>query len=70
MYDNVEPSHAELITNGAWETCLQCHDYHGNHLHDAPKRLSEGIPQETILNYLKGGADPFGSAKTFTAEYP
>ncbi len=70
MYDNVEPSHAELITNGAWETCLQCHDYHGNHLHDAPKRLSEGIPQETILNYLKGGADPFGSEKTFTAEYP
>ena len=70
MYDNAVPSHAELIEQDAWETCLQCHDFHGNHLHEAPTRLSEGIPQRTILDYLRGGTDPYGTDKTFTAEYP
>lgn len=70
MYDTAEPSHAELIEQDAWETCLQCHDFHGNHLHEAPRKLADGIPQQTILDYLKGGVDPYGSDKTFTAEYP
>ena len=70
MHDTAEPSHAELFEQGAWETCLQCHDFHGNHLHEAPKKLADGIPQQTILEYLKGGTDPYGSDKTFTAEYP
>jgi len=70
MNDTAVPSHAELIEQDAWETCLQCHDFHGNHLHEVPKSLTDGIPQKTILDYLEGGPDPYGSDKTFTAEYP
>jgi predicted CXXCH cytochrome family protein len=70
IYDTAQPSHAELIEQGAWETCLQCHDFHGNHLHEVPKKLADGIPQHTILDYLKGGPDPYGSEKTITAKYP
>ena len=68
MYDTAEPSHAELIENGEWNTCLQCHDFHGNHLREAPRKLSNGIPQEQILEYLAGGTDPYGSEKTYTAQ--
>lgn len=67
-YDRVEPSHAELFEDGAWETCLQCHDFHGNHLREAPRRLADGIPTATILDYLAGGPDPYGPEKTWKAE--
>ena len=65
--DPIQPSHAELIENQSWETCLQCHDFHGNHLRDTPEKLAEGIPQATILDYLKGGPDPYGADKSFKA---
>ena len=66
-FDTATPSHAELIEDDAWETCLQCHDFHGNHMRDTPTNLAAGIAQETILKYLKGGPDPYGNNKTNTA---
>jgi len=67
-FDSAQPSHAELIEDGAWETCLQCHDFHGNHIREVPHRLTEGIAPEKILQYLEGAADPYGPDKTHTAE--
>ncbi len=67
-FDSAQPSHAELIEKDAWETCLQCHDFHGNHIREVPNRLADGIATETILRYLDGGADPYGTEKTFRAE--
>lgn len=65
--DPIQPSHAALIEGQSWETCLQCHDFHGNHIREVPEKLAEGIPQATILGYLQGGPDPYGADKTFKA---
>ncbi len=66
-FDSAQPSHAELLENEDWATCLQCHDFHGNHVRDVPRKLTQGISQEIVLRYLKGGPDPYGAEKTFTA---
>jgi ferredoxin-NADP reductase len=66
-FDNIQPSHAELLETEAWETCLQCHDFHGNHIREIPINLKNGISQETVLRYLEGGNDPYSTEKTFTA---
>ena len=62
-FDPVSPTHAVLIERGSWETCLSCHDFHGNHDRPVPDRLSAGIPTERLLEYLDGGSDPYGSEK-------
>jgi hypothetical protein len=54
--DPVRPSHASLIEQQRYETCLQCHDYHGNHLHQVPHKLSDAEPLDRIQAYLNGEA--------------
>ena len=29
--DPISPTHSELVRSASWNTCLQCHDFHGNH---------------------------------------
>lgn len=54
------PTHATLTREGRWETCLGCHDYHGNHLRAAPNRLDEALSESMIRTGLRGGASPWG----------
>jgi hypothetical protein len=42
-----------LIEAGRWETCLQCHDYHGNHRWEPPLRLDKAIALPDIDAYFK-----------------
>ena len=67
-FDPVTPSHAELLESDSWETCLQCHDFHGNHIAEVPLDLRDAIDTEAILRYLDGGPDPYSETKTSTAE--
>ena len=67
-YDQVQPTHAQLLEDDAWETCMSCHDFHGNHLTEIPTRLEKGIPTEALLDYLDGGPDPYSVAKKHTAK--
>lgn len=62
-FDPISPSHATLIEDGSWETCMACHDFHGNHDRPVPQRLTAGIPTESLLDYLEGGPDPYGAEK-------
>ena len=62
-FDPVTPTHAELLEAESWETCMQCHDFHGNHVHTVPEKLSSGIPTEQLLEYMEGGIDPYGKEK-------
>lgn len=66
-FDPIQPSHAVLIEEDEWETCMQCHDFHGNHVAEVPKRLTDAIDRQSLLDYLKGGPDPYGTAKNHTA---
>lgn len=59
--DRIVPTHDHLVANKRWETCLQCHDYHGNHRGHAPQRLVDAASVETLNRYLAGGPSPYGS---------
>jgi len=66
--DPLDMPHSELFKNGMWSTCLQCHDFHGNHQsHEASILMKDTIPLHKITNYFKGGKDPYGDAKKFKA---
>lgn len=57
--DPLDVSHRELIADERWETCLGCHDFHGNHGMKAPLRLQDRIPEQDITTYFRGGPSPY-----------
>lgn len=57
--DPLDVSHFELARTQRWDTCLGCHDYHGNHRLEAPVRLDSAIRPDAIETYLRGGASPY-----------
>jgi hypothetical protein len=63
--DPVDVSHKKLIANEQWFTCIQCHDFHGNHTYKVAVKLKDTIPLQTIQAYLKGGSDPYGNEKKY-----
>jgi ferredoxin-NADP reductase len=63
--DPLDISHKELIDKKQWFTCIQCHDFHGNHTYKVAKKLKDTIPMTMIQAYLKGGKDPFGNVKKY-----
>lgn len=58
--DKISPTHELLIAQKRWETCLQCHDYHGNHKWNAPLRVQDGVTLQALEHYLKDGPSPYG----------
>lgn len=59
--DRTTPTHDYLVRNKRWETCLQCHDYHGNHKWRAPLRLVDAATVDVLDRYMKTGPSPFGA---------
>ncbi len=62
-HDPLETSHEVLIKNKKWNSCLGCHDFHGNHKWDVPKKESQMIPENTLKAYFKGAKSPYGKEK-------
>ncbi len=58
--DPVDVPHTTLISEQRWETCLGCHDFHGNHERTVPKLMSEALTETQIQQYLDGGLSPYG----------
>lgn len=63
--DPLDIDHKTLIANEAWFTCIQCHDFHGNHKYKVPTKLKDTIPMKTIQTYFNGGMDPYGTNKKY-----
>ena len=63
--DPVDVPHSKLIENKQWDTCLQCHDFHGNHVYKTPEKIKDTISIKQVQSYLKGGDDPYSSKKKF-----
>lgn len=61
--DPISPSHEQLINSKNWGVCLQCHDYHGNHIRETPISLSDTIPKSDLQSYFLGGKDPYSRFK-------
>lgn len=65
--DPLDVSHTSLIKAEEWNSCLGCHDFHGNHLMTVREQLHEVIPPEQILEYFRGGPSPWSADRKFTA---
>ncbi|KAA1248155.1 cytochrome c3 family protein [Aquimarina sp. RZ0] len=63
--DPIDIPHKDLIANKQWSTCLQCHDFHGNHIYKVAQKIKDTISLEKIQAYLKGGEDPFSNKKKY-----
>ena len=66
----IQPTHAALSRGGRWDTCLTCHDFHGNHPVKAPRDLDEAHGLSAVRAYLADGADPYSRTKTHPAKDP
>ncbi len=60
--DRLDVPHATLAAQQRWDTCLGCHDYHGNHAFLSPTRLHDAVATGQVTTYLRGGASPYGEA--------
>lgn len=63
--DPLDISHKELIAQGNWNSCLQCHDFHGNHVMHVAEKMQDTISLSDIVNYFKGGASPYPDKKQY-----
>lgn len=66
--DPLDISHVQLIKKDNWGSCIQCHDFHGNHRYSTPELLKDTIPMTAIRSYLLGEKDPYGSDKKYFAK--
>lgn len=65
--DPLDVPHATLIADKNWNSCIACHDFHGNHPVQAPKFLREAISLEALEDYLAQGPSPYGAEKSYKA---
>ena len=68
--DPIDVSHKALITQKKWESCLGCHDFHGNHVFETPLRVKDAFRTEELRSYLAAGPSPYGDTKQFGADAP
>lgn len=60
-HDPIDVPHRDLVATQQWNTCLGCHDYHGNHAVKAPRTLGTSHSLEAIRRYFEGGNSPYGA---------
>ena len=65
--DPIDPSHADIVENGQWSSCIQCHDFHGNHEYKVPARYSDRFSLSRVRAYFRGGDSPYGEVKVSPA---
>lgn len=63
--DPLAPSHQQLADDDRFDTCLGCHDFHGNHLYALPETLEAAFDADAVRAYLDGGDPPYGDDKRF-----
>lgn len=57
--DPVDVSHKRLIRDKNWDSCLTCHDYHGNHDMKVEVKIEKAIPVSELKKYFNRGANPY-----------
>jgi hypothetical protein len=58
--DPLDVPHAQLVQAKRWDTCLGCHDFHGNHLRETPTALDAALSPDRIEAYFRGAPTPWG----------
>ena len=65
--DPLDISHRILIERNDWESCLRCHDFHGNHDYTVSNTVNKWLSIKQIQSYFAQGKDPYSDTKLFTA---
>ncbi len=65
--DPLSPSHDSLAAQGRYETCLECHDFHGNHRYQVPVDLGQRLDDRAVDAYMERGPSPYGDDKRWPA---
>lgn len=58
-HDTIDIPHQTLAKQRRWQTCLGCHDFHGNHKMNVPKTVDQAIPPDKIRDYFNGAESPY-----------
>jgi hypothetical protein len=58
-YNTVSIPHQTLAKQQRWQTCLGCHDFHGNHKMTLPTEVGKAISPDRISEYFKGAQSPY-----------
>jgi hypothetical protein len=66
--DPIDVPHADLIVRKQWDSCLGCHDFHGNHIMQTEKSVDKRTPAEKIRAYFDGGSSPYGTNLHYKAK--
>ena len=66
--DPIDTSHVQLIADEQWDTCLGCHDFHGNHDMQAPTEVANALKPEDIGRYFQGGTSPYPGELIYSAK--
>ena len=71
--DPLETTHAQLIDQQRWSSCLTCHDYHANHKMKTPDTPSQAVSITDLENYFNRGKQAYPGkiihkAKTYDYE--
>lgn len=57
--DPLDVTHQQLVKQKKWNTCLRCHDFHGNHDMKTVTNLEDSVPLVTLDNYFNRGKNPY-----------
>ena len=57
--DSISVPHHELIKRKDWDTCMGCHDYHGNHDMKLETNLKQRIKLKKIQSYFNTAPFPY-----------
>lgn len=66
--DPVTKTHQEIILNKDWESCLGCHDYHGNHKMKVNTKFNNKISKNTIQLYFEYRESPYSKEKFYQVQ--
>jgi hypothetical protein len=63
--DPLDTPHSQLFSDGRWNTCLGCHDFHGNHKGKTAHFMKDMVSEKRIRAYFGGDTDPIYSEEKF-----
>lgn len=66
--DPIDIPHKQLVADERWESCLGCHDYHGNHQRKAQTQMDQRITPTLIDGYFINGKSPYGENMHYKAK--
>jgi len=67
MEEDGDALHRPLVQAQDWESCLRCHDFHGNYVKEAPNDINNAATARQVDAYLSGGTSPYGTERHFKA---